>query len=218
MGVTLHYRGTLDDLGRLPALCDELADIAQSMGWETFRFDDDFNAPVDAHLEHRDGGASIEGNLGLKGICLSPGDGCETLWFCFDRDGNLRTPMGQILLLDGTIPLEETWAFTKTQFASPELHMWIVGLLKHLKKHYIANLEVRDEGGYWETGDEAELRRLMNFIQGKIASMSQALQSPRFAHLKGKSAEEIAAAIEQLARRLHDPNGAVNPPDGPDAR
>lgn len=31
MGVTLHYRGTLDDLGQLPALCDELADIAQDM-------------------------------------------------------------------------------------------------------------------------------------------------------------------------------------------
>ena len=72
MGVTLHYRGTLNDPGRLLALCDELMGIAQAMGWTTTRIDDDYHAPVDARLEHKARGAIIEGNTGLKGIVLAP--------------------------------------------------------------------------------------------------------------------------------------------------
>lgn len=119
MGVTLQYRGTLDDLSRLPVLCDELADIAKAMEWTTSTIDDNFDVPADACLRHSPDGAIIEGHLGLKGITLSPSSDCETLWFTFDREGNLRSPMGMALLLDGTLKAEETWVFTKTQFSSP---------------------------------------------------------------------------------------------------
>jgi hypothetical protein len=84
----------------------------------------------------------------LKGVVLTPDDGSESLWFCFDREGQLRSLLGQVLILDGTLKPEESWAFTKTQFSSPERHVWIVGLLRYVQKHYVSNLEVRDEGGY----------------------------------------------------------------------
>jgi hypothetical protein len=218
MGVTLHYRGTLDDLNRLPALCDELADVAQAMGWSAVRIDDDYDAPLDARLIHDSGGARIDGNVGLKGVVLTPDDGSESLWFCFDRAGQLRSLLGQVLILDGTLIPEESWAFTKTQFSSPERHVWIVGLLRYVQKHYVSNLEVRDEGGYWDTGDLAELRRRMDFINGMIADMTTALSSPRFAALAGQSAEDIVAAIEKLVQELHKPPAEANPPENPDRR
>ena len=208
MGVTLHYRGTLDDSRRLPALCDELDGIAQAMGWTSTRIDDDYVAPADARLSHESGVANIEGNTGLKGIVLSPTDGSEPLWFCFDRDGELRSLLGQVLILDGTLKPEESWASTKTQFSSPARHVWLVGLLRFVQKHFVSNLEVHDDGGFWDTGDLAELRRRMDLIHGKIADMADALASPRFAKLAGQSTEEIVAAIENLVRELHEnPDG-----------
>lgn len=215
MGVTIHYRGTLDDSARLPVLCDELADVAQAMGWSAIRIDDDYDAPADARLHHDSDGAHVEGNAGLKGIVLTPNDGSESLWFCFDRESQLRSLLGQVLLLDGTLKPEESWASTKTQFSSPERHVWMVGLLRYVQKHYVSNLEVRDDGGYWDTGDLAELRRRMNLIDGMIADMTTALASPRFAALAGQSADEIAAAIEKLAQELRRPSADANLPDGP---
>ena len=218
MGVTLHYRGTLDDPRRLPALCAELADVAQAMGWSAVRIDDDYDAPLDARLNHDSSGARIDGNVGLKGIVLTPDDGSESLWFCFDREGQLRSLLGQILILDGTLKPEESWAFTKTQFSSPERHVWIVGLLRYVQKRYVSDLEVQDDGGYWDTGDLAELRRRMNLIHGMIADMTTALSAPRFAHLAGQSAEDVVAAIERLAQELHRPSADANPSDNPDRR
>ena len=218
MGVTLHYRGTLDHPDRLPALCDELADVAQAMGWSAVRIDDDYDAPLDARLNHDSDGARIDGNVGLKGIVLTPDDGSESLWFCFDRAGQLRSLLGQVLILDGTLKPEESWAFTKTQFSSPERHVWIVGLLRYVQKHYVSNLEVRDEGDYWETGDLAELHRRMDFINGMIADMTTALSAPRFAALAGQSDEDVVAAIERLAQELHRPSADAQPSDNPDRR
>lgn len=212
MGVTLHYRGTLDDPARLPSLCAELADVAQAMGWTAVRIDDDYEAPLDARLNHDSGGARIEGNVGLKGIVLTPDDGSESLWFCFDREGQLRSLLGQVLILDGTLKPEESWTFTKTQFSSPERHVWIVGLLRYVQKHYVANLDVRDDGGYWDTGDLTELRRRMDLINGALADMTTALSSPRFDALAGQSADDIVAAIEKLAHELHKPPADANPP------
>ena len=218
MGVTLHYRGTLDDPGRLPALCAELADIAQAMGWTAARIDDDYDAPLDARLNHESGGASIEGSASLKGIVLAPTDGSEPLWFCFDRAGQLRSLLGQVLILDGTLKSAESWASTKTQFSSPERHVWLVGLLRYVRKHFISNLEVHDDGGYWDTDNLTELRRRMNLIDAKIAGMTAAFSSPRFADLAGKSAEDIVAAIEKLVRDLHKSSDAAKPPSDPEHR
>jgi len=40
-----------------------------------------------------------------------------------------------------------------------EEHMLIVTLLRHLKERYIRDLEVSDEGGYWETMDLERLKQ-----------------------------------------------------------
>jgi hypothetical protein len=197
MGVTIHYRGRLDDLGQLARLCDEMADIARAMGWETTRLDDDWERPADARLRFTSKGAQIDGHLGLKGILLKPNVDAESLSFLFDRAGNLRSVMDVVSIVDGTLNPEDAWVFVKTQFASPEVHAWIVGLLKYVKKRYVSDLQVSDEGQYWETGDIRILREKMEFLGKKIEQLSTALSSPRFGDVPGLSADEIAARIEQ---------------------
>jgi hypothetical protein len=197
MGVTIHYRGRLNDLGQLARLRAELADIAATMGWESTQLDDDWEQPVDARLRHTSQGATIDGNLGLKGILISPGGGAESLRFLFDRQGDLRCPMGMIFILEGTLAPQEAWVSVKTQFASPELHVWIIGLLKYLKKRYIADLQVSDEGQYWETGDVRVLKKRMDFIGRKIDQLAGDLSGGRWGNMSGLSADQIASRIEQ---------------------
>ncbi len=198
MGVSIHYRGRLNDVGQLNRLCEELADIAAVMGWESTKLDDDWEQPVDARLHGSPTGARIDGNLGLKGILIEPGEGAESPSFFFDSEGNLWCPVTRALVLEGTLKPEDAWVSVKTQFASPEIHVWIIGLLKYLKKRYISGLEVSDEGRYWETGDIRLLKEKMDFINEKIEHISRGLSSSRFGDVAGLSAEEIAARIEQF--------------------
>ena len=205
MGVTIHYRGTLDDVGSLDAFCRESADIGASMGWETKVWDDSWEEPLTARIVHKEGAATIEGNLGLKGISLRPGGNCESLCFLFDSKGCLRSLMDRLMESEGQAVSDKPSVSVKTQFASPDLHVWIIGLLKHLKKRYMADLEVSDEGGYWETGDRKALEASMQFINNKINWVSDELSSVEFGDMKGLTAEEIASRIAQhLQTRWND--------------
>jgi hypothetical protein len=48
MGVTIHYRGKLDDLAQVENLRRELADIAESIGWKWQTLDEDWSIPSSA--------------------------------------------------------------------------------------------------------------------------------------------------------------------------
>ena len=198
MGVSIHYRGRLDDVGQLARLCEELVDIAAAMGWRSTSLDDDWGQAANARLRITSAGASIDGHLGLKGVQITPEADAESLSFFFDWEGNLRCPVSMGLILNGTLKPEEAWVSVKTQFASPEIHVWIVGLLKYLKKRYISDLQVSDEGEYWETGDIRILKEKMDLIGAKLDHISCELSSARLSDVSGLSAEQIASKIEQL--------------------
>lgn len=198
MGVTIHYRGTLDDIQRLDRLCDELEDLAGSMKWRTARLDDDWAQPPTAELHHTETGAEITGNLGLKGIQLTPGSDADSLSFLFDREGHLRMPMHVVSILDGTLDPTDAWVFVKTQFGPPEDHAWMVGLLRYLKRHYMADLQVQDEGDYWDTGDLERLRDKMNLIDRELNILTEKLSSVDLGDITDLSPEQIASRIEEL--------------------
>ena len=195
MGVSIHYRGKLNDTAMLPALCDEVGDIADSLGWPATTLDDDWSTPPDATLKN---GGKVEGHLGLKGIQITPHPDSEPLVLFFDRDGRLRSPMTMLLILDGTLQPETAWVPMKTQFSTPDTHVCVVGLLKYLKKRYISNLEVSDESEYWDTGDRRKLEDDMSLLNGKLQRLSGAISSGSMGDLTGLSADEIASRIEQL--------------------
>ena len=53
--------------------------------------------------------------------------------------------------------------FVKTQFAGADIHIKVVELIKELGK-YFENLEVSDEGEYWETGSLSRLLYHLNMV------------------------------------------------------
>ncbi len=197
MGVSIHYRGRLNDVGQLGKLCAELTDIARAMRWQCTPLDDDWDQPADAWLEVTSGAARIEGHLGLKGVLLTPNVEAESLSFLFDREGNLRSLLDMVSIVDGTLDPANACISVKTQFAGPQVHVWIVGLLKYLKKRYVSDLQVSDEGEYWETGDFRILKGKMDLLDAKLRQMSDGLSSGCLGNLSGLSAEQIAMRIEQ---------------------
>lgn len=195
MGVTIHYRGKLDNTDQLPEFLEKLMSIATGFGWKFLVLDEDWSVPVNAVLKTEGKNPEIKGHLGLKGIQLQPSGGSESLDFFFDSNGYLLSPMNVILILEGHLTVEDAWISVKSQFSSAEMHVMIIGLLKYIKEHHLPNLEVQDEGGYWETGDHRALIEKMRLIQDKIDYLSRELSSEPLDDL---SVDEIAARIEWL--------------------
>lgn len=184
MGLTIHFTGAIDEVADIPKFVEELADIAESMGWMA--------QPINMD----------EADPNFRGILVNPEDDCEPLRFLFDREGRLRNFMD--LLDDQVEPNEHSfYSASKTQFADIETHVWIIGLLRYLKKRYLSNLEVSDEGEYWETENLEKLREKKEFLSGMIDKLAGKLsQSKRLP--EGASMEDIAARIESIAKRLHE--------------
>jgi hypothetical protein len=170
------------------------------MDWEYSLLDDDWTVPPNAVLVHEQGAARIKGHLGLKGISLLPGGGGEALTFFVDADGRLRSIMDMILQCEGRTTPGNAWVSMKTQFLPPDVHVWIVGLLKYLQKRYFSNLEVNDEGGFWETGDRAALEAKMRFLNEKMDELATGLTNESLGDLSGLSAEDIASRIEDFLK------------------
>lgn len=202
MGVSIHYSGALDDVSRICDLQHELVDIAGSMGWGHHVFDDDWSVAPNATLSVSGKGAEIKGHLGLKGVHIFPPGKSEPLTFLFSADGCLRSLLGMINAGDD----EQSDAASKivsvkTQFVDSSVHIWITGLLKYLKRKYISDLRVEDEGGYWESGDRVELEARLKFLQDKIDQLATGLSSVEFADCGALSADEIADRIADFVQK-----------------
>ena len=195
MGVSIHYQGRINSINLLPVLVEEIGDIARSMGWPSVTLDDDWSIPADAELTP---GGTIRGHLGLKGIQITPHPDAEPMDLFFDSSGYLRSPITMLMIINGTHNPENACVSMKTQFSSPETHIWVIGLLKYLKKRYISNLHVFDEGACWDTGDRQLLEEKMGIINRALQFLSSSISSGRMGDLSGLSAEEIAERIEQL--------------------
>jgi len=206
MGVTIHYRGKLGDINTLVALCDELTMVAAKMDWSYRRLDEDWSEPASASIEAVERGARIRGHLPLKGISLAVHPQCESLCFFFDSNGSLCDPISKVRICQDDLKPKEAWVSVKTQFAGPEIHIWIIGLLKYLEKHFITDLEINDEGEYWETADPERLKAKMDFINDKIDALSNELSRVSSEHIDKFSPDELASTIEALVRNKFKKN------------
>lgn len=200
MGITIHYGGKLKDRESLPALIEELEDIAQAMEWECTRFDEDWETQPRAEIVHTEHGAEIRGHLGLKGVVLSVHPDCEPFSFLFDRDGNLRDLVSMVGILQGFIDAERAQVNVKTQFAPLHVHITIIKLLKYIGKKYIANLEVNDEGDFWQTGDREILAQKLNFLNKKIDELAEALSAAEIENTNDLSEKDLLDKIERILK------------------
>ena len=210
MGVSIHYHGRVPEIQNIKAICDELAAIADRMNWRYTRLDEDWSHATDATIEVTGQGSRITGHLPLKGIALTPHPKCETLQFFFDADGHLRDPISMVNISEETLKPEDFWICVKTQYAGPETHIWIIGLLKYLKKTHLPDLEVQDEGEYWQTGDYEILRKKMDFVGEKIAAVSAELSRVSKGHIERFSADELAFMIEGLVLHKLDIGNSIH--------
>ena len=198
MGITIHYRGKIDDIQQVIPLRDELIDIAETMKWPYQVLDDNWEEPVTAKWESLGDKQEITGNLGLKGVDFHPHPDSERAAFYFDKDGNVLDFMNVILIQEGHFKLGEIGPSIKTQFAPPDIHMAVIKLLKYIKKQYISDLTVVDEGSYWETESKDVLVGKLDFLNLKIDQVGGILNSIPKEKLDGLNTEQTADLIEKI--------------------
>ena len=160
MGVTIHYRGTIDDVGMVEEMEDSVVDWAFALGgratiWRSFDDDNPSRA--------------------VRGLLLDIAPGQETMSL-------LISPEGQLISLCDIEraekqPLDEpSYCSVKTQFGSCEGHAAIVYLLDALKAKYISSLCVNDESGFFEHRDPTKLAANLKELDDALHALDEGLK------------------------------------------
>lgn len=152
MGITIHYRGRINSFDLIEPLSDEVEDIARSLGWGIHLWHEDLSKPNTARVMRRKDYIEICGHVPLRGLTLFPRPDCEQISLTFDPTGNLTTALGMTLIASGERKSGESWLSVKTQFSPLEIHITIVKLMHYLKKRYVGDLEVHDDGATGKAG------------------------------------------------------------------
>jgi hypothetical protein len=200
MGLSIHYRGTLTDKRAIGRFIDEVEDIAKAMGWPYRILDEDWSRPPDVTLEFSSPGqATLMGDAALKGISFLPHPQSEDVSLFFNASSILTCPLMVAFSAEEGYPARVDWLSVKTQYAGVETHVAIVRLLRYLQGKYLHDLEVHDEGGYWETNDLAMLQTQLDFLGQIIAELGDRLKN---LEVSGASQEDIVARIEEVLREM----------------
>lgn len=151
MSVSIHYRGGVAEPNRIRELRDYLIDFADQANWECL------------NLTGQDESEILE-------IILYPPGHCEPVFFLFDTEGRLHPPYAY---QDAENAL---WCSVKTEYGPVEAHVQIVELLRQIQRQFIPQLEVSDEGRYWETANLDHLQWARDFLAQQITLLSRHLE------------------------------------------
>ncbi len=179
MGITIHYKGKLDSAERIDPFLEEMEDIAKSMEWNYTLIEKDRNDLVP-----------------VKGLFIQPHSRSEFLTFACDEDGYLRNAINLEHFKN-----DVSYSFNnhiKTQFAPVEIHIAVIRLLRYVKEKFIADLEVYDEGQYWETDNINILQKQFEVLNAMMDKLEDILNSIPFD--KNKNADSIADKIEKILK------------------
>lgn len=170
MGITIHYSGRLKEAEILPALIEEVKDIAQANHWKYHIFETLIAAD-------KFGAEKYDNNI--YGILFSPPES-EPVWLTFLSNG--RMCMCNSLEFYGNSDQEQDkeflyYLFTKTQFAGPEIHKQIINILRHISNKYLLDFTLTDEGNYWDTEDEEKLTATFKRYSFLIDSFATGLEN-----------------------------------------
>jgi hypothetical protein len=187
MGITVAYRGRLADLTRIEDFEDRLLDFALEVGgqaqiWRTHDDDDPQRM--------------------VRGVILDLAPGLESTSLLVSPEGWL---IGLVDIGDaerGRLK-EAPWCFTKTQFGPLEGHVALIEMLTALKREFVPDLEVSDEGGYWEKRDLAELARRCSQAQRAIDGLAEGLRRHGLSPEAAEDPDILVRRIERLAAQVH---------------
>lgn len=186
MGITVHYRGRIADLDRVEDFEDRVLDLAVALQgsariWRSCPKDDNQRM--------------------VRGLILDLAPGQESTSLLISPEGWL---IGLIEIEDAEQRriAEAPWCFVKTQFGPIEGHVALVELLRAIKREFAPDLEVSDEGGYYETGDLAELRRRFKLLQAAIAGLADGLRRHSLSHEAAEDPEILTVRIRRIAEQV----------------
>ena len=154
MRSSICYKGRISDPGRIQGLRRDLRRFADQVNWERL----DLTGQDESEI--------------LEMILYPPGP-CEPVFFLFDSQGRLHPPYSYQADAKGAD--DPGWCSVKTQDGTLEAHVQVVELLSRIQRDYIPDLEVSDEGSYWEMGDLDSLRSARELLGLQITLPSSAL-------------------------------------------
>ncbi|MCC7387858.1 MAG: hypothetical protein IT431_03730 [Phycisphaerales bacterium] len=155
MGITSHYSGRAGRSDAVTKILTAAQLYAAGRGWMFAMYEDPFGVMED---RDRDDPGWVEHEGPYRGIVIRPHRRCEPVRLNFTIDHELRP------------------AFTKTQFAPFGVHKGVLELLRAIEPH-MERLEVVDESGLWESGDEAEAKSRFDLLRRAIDGLADGLRS-----------------------------------------
>jgi hypothetical protein len=181
MGITIFYRGAIADLDRVEDFEDRVLDLALEFGgqariWRT--------------------AADTDPSRVVRGVVLDLCPGQETTSLLISPEGWL-IGLTEIEDAENGKLKEMPWCFVKTQFGTLEGHVALVEMFAALKAEFFPDLEVRDEGDYWETRDVDGLEKKRVFLQTAIEQFSEGLRQHG---LTAEAAEDPEILVARLVR------------------
>jgi hypothetical protein len=183
MGVTIHYRGKLDDPARVEEFEDRVLDVVAALGGQ---------ATIWRSFGQEDPSRMVRGLL----VQMCPGQ--DTLSLLISPEGELLN-LFEIKEAEQSPLPEPPYCFVKTQFGSLQGHVAVVSLLDALRAEYFTDLEVTDESGYYEHRDSRELARKLNSLGSAILALGEALEGSALSPEAAEDPEILAARIQRVA-------------------
>ncbi|AUX26672.1 hypothetical protein SOCEGT47_072420 [Sorangium cellulosum] len=97
--------------------------------------------------------------------------------------------------------------WTKTQFAGPKVHVAVCAILRYVKERYAPDLEVKDDSGYFASGDYAKLEAGLAHVERLASITTDAIQAAATSSKGPMTLDEFVNRInEEIAEarnRLH---------------
>ena len=194
MGMTIHYRGTMDDISRVDEMEDRVVDLVFALGGKATIW-----------RSYADDGPSRV----IRGLMVEMAPGQETLSLLVSPEGDLIN-LFEIERAEKQAFDEPPWCFVKTQFGSQQGHIAIVCLLDALKDRYFRNLEINDESGYHQHRDRVILSDKRAQLSDAIDAMSRGLEEHGLSDEAAEDPQILAARIERIVQlvraRISEPD------------
>lgn len=181
MGITIHYRGTIDRMEDTEEFEDRVIDIVHALGgqatvWRSF--------------------ADHDPSRVIRGVMVEMAPGLETMSLLISPEGYIIN-LYEIERAEQQPFGEPPYCYVKTQYGSVFGHIAIVHLLDALKGTYFSNLSVFDEGGFYEERNPQELARKMGVTTGSMQDFRSVYQN---FGLTNEASEDPEIVLERVRR------------------
>jgi hypothetical protein len=208
MGITVQYRGALRKPEQIEAFEDRIVELAVEMDGmaQIWRSSAEENKPRGRRRRK-----AREPRV-IRGVMLYLAPGLEPISLLVAPEGWL-IPLSEIPAAESGALKEPPWASVRTHFGPLEAHVMLVELLDALRKKYVPSLEVRDEGGYWETRDLEQLRRRHGQAEQAAGTPDEALRDEDLIPGAPEDPRLLAQRVGHVAERVR--RILARPPEHP---